>query len=408
MNRTLTLMFAAALLGCGPAPDPAAEGQGAATTKMEQLRIVNISQSDLGVCFPKPPAVSGAVNAEVLTGLLVAARPQVMECLVDPTRRGAEKDTRVTVKSTLGASGVEHAVTGENLTPEGVKCIREALGRYFATIPSGALSAPAAGGAPVTAQAPFQHVAGVSPSVKLGLNEGSDVSGTVRLMQSTWCDCYAEWKDAPPRTLKAKIKLTKPADGAKGGAAPSDVTFDPTNDPAADKVAACLKDKVKGLRFNVTSDEVTIPYTFLFLNSLHDGGITEAPPEIRFAQLDALRGQRAAVAVIAVGGRSAAAVTYDGLVQKYKAKASSVTVEELKDKCAALLKADDGWVAAIERQLDIEQKTLALTTELKANDPQWAKVEGTVQSNVDATKKDLETAKKTRTDDAGICPKERF
>jgi hypothetical protein len=372
---------------------------------MEQLKIVNISQSDLGVCFPKPPATAELITTEAMTGLLVAARPQVLECLVDPTRRGPERDTRITVKSTLGASGVEHAISGQNLTPAGEQCVREALSRYFAAVPT-VKSSASAGAAPVTAEAQFQHVAGVLPTVKLGQNEGSDVAGTIRLQQSTWCDCYADWKDAPPRTLKAKLKLKKGA--AAGPVAPADITFDPTNEPVADKVAACLKDKVKALKFNVTSDEVTIPYTFLFLHSSHDGPIADAPPEIRFAQLEALRGQRAASAVVAVGARTVAAVNYDALVKKYKAKPEHSLVDELKTKCAALLKTDDAWIAAIERQLDMDQQTLALIVELKANDPQWAKAEAAIQSNVDATKKDLDAAKKTRTDDAGICPKERF
>jgi hypothetical protein len=325
-----------------------------------------------------------------------------MECLADPTRRGAEKETRVVIKSTLGAGGVESAVSGQNLTPEGEKCVKAALTRYFATVPQLA-TPPAAGAAPVTAEIPVQHIAGVSPAVTLGVNEGSDITGTVRLMQSTWCDCYAEWKDAPPRTLKAKIKIAKGA-----SAAPSDVSFEATNDPAADKVAACLKDKVKSLRFKVTPDEITLPYTFLFLHSAHDGGLPNAPPEIQFAQLDALRGQRAAAAVIAVGTRSVAAATYDDLVKKYKAKPASVQVEELKTKCADLLKADEGWVASIEKQVDIDQKTVELVTALAAKDPGWAKAQAASQSNLDATKKDLEQAKKIRTDDAGICPKERF
>jgi hypothetical protein len=405
MNRRLTVLLAAALVGCGPAPATETQGPDAPTTKMEQLKIVNISQSDLGVCFPKPPATAETITTEALTGLLVAARPQVLECLVDPTRRGAERETRITVKSTLGASGVEHAVAGQNLTPEGEKCVREALGRYFAAVPAiASRPAASASAAPVTAEAAFSHVAGVLPTVKLGQNEGSDVAGTIRLQQSTWCDCYADWKDAAPRTLKAKIKLKKGA----GPVAPAEVTIDPVNEPTADKVAACLKDKVKALKFNVTSDEVTIPYTFLFLHSSHDGPIADAPPEIRFAQLEALRGQRAAAAVVAVGARTVAAVTYDALVKKYKAKPENSLVEELKTKCAALLKTDDGWVASIERQLEMDQQTLALIVELKANDPQWAKAEAAIQSNVDATKKDLEAAKKTRTDDAGICPKERF
>jgi hypothetical protein len=65
-------------------------------------------------------------------------------------------------------------------------------------------------------------------------------------------------------------------------------------------------------------------------------------------------------------------------------------------------------VASIEKQLDIDQQTVALVSELKAKDAAWAKAEAAAQSNLDATKKDLETAKKTRSDDSGICPKERF
>lgn len=402
MNHRLTFALALGLASCGPAQQEEAKDPAQAKPVTEQLRITNINQSDLAVCFPKAPAVPDKITGETLTGLLVAARPQIMECLVDPKRRGPEKETRFVIKSTLGASGVEHAVSGQNLTPEGETCVKSALTRYFSTVPQLA-SPPAAGAAPVTAEVPVHHVAGVSPAVTLGINEGSDITGTVRLMQSTWCDCYAEWKDAPPRPLKAKIKVAKGASSA-----PSDVAFEPANDPAADKVAACLKDKVKGLRFKVSSDEVTIPYTFLFLHSSHDGGLPSAPSEIQFAQLDALRGQRAAAAVIAVGARSAAAGVYDGLVKQYKAKPASVSVDDLKARCADLLKADDGWTAAIEKQLEIDQQTFTLVNELASKDPGWAKAKEVAQTNVDDTKKDLELAKKTRSDDAGICPKERF
>lgn len=402
MNHRLTVVFALALASCGPAQQEEAKDPAQATPVTEQLRITNINQSDLAVCFPKAPAVPEKITAETLTGLLVAARPQIMECLADPKRRGPEKETRAVIKTTLGASGIEYAVSGQNLTAEGESCLKSALTRYFATVPQLAAPRPA-GAAPITAEVPVQHIAGVSPAVTLGINEGSDITGTVRLMQSTWCDCYADWKDAAPRPLKAKIKVAKGASSA-----PSDVSFEPTNDPAADKVAACLKDKVKALRFKVSTDEVTVPYTFLFLNSAHDGGVPNAPPEIQFAQLDALRGQRAAAAVIAVGARSAAAGTYDDLVKQYKAKPASVNVDDLKARCADLLKADEGWAASIEKQLEIDQQTVTLVTELASKDEGWSKAKAASQANLDATKKDLELAKKTRSDDAGICPKERF
>ncbi|MCK6593154.1 MAG: hypothetical protein L6Q76_36830, partial [Polyangiaceae bacterium] len=104
----------------------------------------------------------------------------------------------------------------------------------------------------------------------------------------------------------------------------------------------------------------------------------------------------------------AAAGVYDGLVKQYKAKPASVSVDDLKARCADLLKADDGWTAAIEKQLEIDQQTFSLVNELASKDPGWAKAKEVAQTNVDDTKKDLELAKKTRSDDAGICPKERF
>ena len=143
MNHRLTVFFALALASCGPAQQEEAKDPAQAKPVTEQLRITNINQSDLAVCFPKAPAVPDKITAETLTGLLVAARPQVMECLADPVRRGPAKETRVVIKSTLGASGVEHAVSGQNVTPEGEKCITSNLSRFFSTVPQ--LATPAAG-----------------------------------------------------------------------------------------------------------------------------------------------------------------------------------------------------------------------------------------------------------------------
>lgn len=409
MSRRLgTALFSVSLLlGCGAPQEPEKKVETGPTT--QQLRITNISYTDLAVCYPKPPAAPAAVNKEVLIGLLLAARPQVMDCFVDPKNRGGEKETRVTLKATLDAGKVESTVTGENLSPEGKACVEGALNKWLGSTPDLAAKASPAG-APVSAELPIQHVVGVSPSVTQGVNEGSDVAAAVRLAEGTWCDCYAEWKDAPPRTLKAKIRVLKRAGASDPPkvVSPAEVTFEPTQDAAADRVAACLQKKVSELKFTAKSEEFTVPYSFLFVNTSQQTPLgADVAPEIQLVQLDGIRGYRAAEAVIAVGGRTAAALTYDGLVAKYKAKPASVPVEDLKARCADLVKADDGWIAAVERQLDIDQKTLSLVSEFKAKDPQWAKAEAAAQTKVDETKKDLEAAKKTKTDDTSICPKER-
>ena len=124
-RRHNSALFAAFfLLGCGApqTPDPAATGE----TKT-QLRITNINQTDLAVCFPKQPEIAGVVNKEILVGLLVAGRPQAMECFVDPKNRGAAKESRAVVKTTINGGKIETAVSGENLTPEGTKCIQGAI-----------------------------------------------------------------------------------------------------------------------------------------------------------------------------------------------------------------------------------------------------------------------------------------
>lgn len=414
MRSRFSIFVAAVLIGCGPAPTaetPEGQPKGPTETK-EQLRIGNGGQStDVGLCHSKAPAFGDTVNKEALTGLLVAARPHVMECFVDPASRGPERETELLIKTTFGAGGLEHAVSGKNLTPSGEKCVVAAVGRYLGGIAAFSTQKPAS---PISAEAQYRHVAGVSPTVKLGQNEGSDVAGTLRLQQSAWCDCYAEWKDVPPKTLQAKIKLAKPAgkDGTKAAGtvtvSPAEITFTPPGDESSEKVAACLKGKMQALKFKLSADELSMPYTFVFLDSSFDGDLGGPVPELRFSQFELLRGQHAAEAVIAYGGARSAAEVYDGLVKQYKAKPASVTVDELKNKCAALLKADDGWIATLERQLAVDEKTLAMVQELKAKDPQWGKVETAVQANVAETKKDVENAKKARKGDEAACPKERY
>lgn len=377
-------------LGIGCAAAPGGEAQS------EQQRIAANSPSDVGVCYPSPPAPE-VVNADVITGLLVAARPHIMECLVDPRNRGQEPETKVAIKTTVNAGKAEHAVSGQNLSPAGQQCIRGALDRFLAAVPGWAEKAGAVT-APATGEAEVHHKAGVSPTVQLGLNEASDLTGAVRLAQTGWCDCYADWKAAPPRALKATLKVIK-------GAAPQ-ATFEPSADPAAQKVAACLAGKVATLQVKTESRELVVPYTFYFVHSGQVAPLPEAAPEQQFRQTEAVRGQRSAATVVALGARTAAAVAYDGLVQKYNADPAAVSVDDLKGKCAALVAADDSWIAALEKQLQSEQQTLAAVQQLKAQDPAWAKAEGAAQSAADQTRQDIDAAKKMKTSDTGACPRE--
>ncbi|AKT43331.1 hypothetical protein [Chondromyces crocatus] len=392
-TRAIVLRSSAALLlattvgfGCAGAAGGSAS---------EQQRIAALSASDVGLCFPAPIAVPSGVNGEVLTGMLVAARPAVMECLVSPQSRGAADETSVSLKTTAGGGKVSHAVSGQNLTPAGEQCIRAALDRHFAAA-EGFAEAASAVNPPVTGDAQVNHVKGVSPSVVLGENEASDITGAVRLAQSGWCDCYTEWKAGAPHPLKATLQTQ----GTELKA-----TFEAVSDPASQKVVACLTEKVKQVKVTPKSAQLSVPYTFMFVHSGHAAQLTDEPPQVQIRQLDGLRTQRAARAVIALGGRTAAAMAYDALGKKYNADPASVSVEDLTKGCDALLAADDAWLASLNQQLEIDQQTLALVQQLKATDSAWERAEAASKNGVETTKQDIESAKQMKVGDAGACPR---
>jgi hypothetical protein len=368
-----------------------------ATTVQERMRITNQPPFDVAHCqqrtlnLPRPP------NEGLLVGALVSARPQVMECLVDPKSRAGGDTTRMTVKASVTEQAAAYTVSGENLTPEGQKCVRDAV---TALAP---LQPLAKGAQPVEAQAEFVHEAGNSPSVRFGINEGSDFSGTVRLAQPTWCDCYAAYPNRAPPVLTAKITLRK------GSPTPADVTFEPSGSTEGDQLAACLKQKIVALPARVGVDEVAFPHRFLHFHSLATEPAANLPAEMRFLQLDLVRNQRAAATAIALGTRANAAEAYDALVTEYKKdpKKNYELIPRLREQCAALVKAADGWIAALEAQQSADQQTVTLVQELRAKDAAaWSEVETASQGVLATTQQDLEKARQRRQDDEAACPKD--
>lgn len=397
MNTTqkiITGLFALGFgFGCGGQPQGDAKNPDPVVAKQ---KIGNISAVDLAVCFPKAPAVPDKVNTAVLTGLVVASRPFVMECLVDPKNRGPADATDFTLETTLSGGKLTHKITGTNVTPDGEKCIGAGVEKFVSSAPDWAAKAGATTGS-ITAKVPFQHAAASMPSVKMGMGEGSDATGVIRLAEGAFCDCYAPWKDAEPLTLKASVKLKK-----AGG---NTVTFDPSTDATATGVAACLQPKVAALPMKTTSDEFTIPYTFAFANSTGTGMYASATPDMAFMQYDAVRNQYFGAALVADGGRVVAAEAYGALGQQYKKDPKSVTIKQLQDSCEGLLKAHDTYIGALEKQLGLEEKAVTMLTDLAAKDASWTPVkEGTVE-HAARSKKDIENAKAVRTEDAATCAK---
>jgi hypothetical protein len=322
----------------------------------------------------------------------------MLECLADPKHRGPAKDTSFKVATELNDAGAKHTITGENVTPEGRKCMEGVLqaSNVFVAQPKGT--------PPVTGELPLLHSAGAQPAVTFGTNAASDAVGNLRLAQNSWCSCYGDYKTAQAPLVKATVKFMRGSDK------PSEVTLDPATDPRAQRLGACLKEKIASTSAVSLkdSDALTVPYAFQHVNSNALDADPAAPPPVQFLQLEVIRGRRAADTILAVAERGSAVKVYDALVQKFKAKSGSVSFKELDNKCKALLRADEGWAAAVEKQLDTDKKTLTLVSSLKAQDASWGEAETAANNTVATGEKDLAAAKKTRADDEKVCPKERY
>ncbi|HEX8699077.1 MAG TPA: hypothetical protein VF815_09600 [Myxococcaceae bacterium] len=393
MSRRLVVASVLGLAAC--AGSQKVDSAQATTPVQERMRIINQPPFDVALCQQRTLSLPQPVNQALLVGALAAAQPQVMECLVDPKSRAGAETTRVMVKASVTDQSATHSVTGENLSPEGQQCVQRVVSELAPLQPL------SKGAKPVEAQTEFIHEASNSPSLKFGVNEGSDFSGTVRLAQPTWCDCYAPYANRTPPMLTAAIKLTK------GSATPADVTFEPSGSTEGDQLAACLKQKLLALPVTVSVDELAFPYRFTHFNALATEPAANLPGELRFYQLDLVRGQRAAATAMAFGTRSHAAEGYEALATEYTKdpKKNSALIPKLREQCGRLVKATDGWIAALEAQQGVDQQTVTLAQELKAKDAAWAEVETGSQGALTATQQDLATAKQRRTEDEGICVK---
>lgn len=393
------------LTAAGCATQQGAEGAKGSKTlsKEERLRIGNQVPFDVAVCQSKPLALPQPINQASLVGALSSLQPQVIECLVDPKHRGSADSTHVEVKTTVTDKGGTHTVSGENLTPEGTACIQKVVDTQ---VP---LTALPAGAKPVESTTSFNHEAASSPSVKFGINPGSDYSGNVRLAQTTWCECYAGFTDKVPPLVKSNIDLKntkEKKDNKETKTTTADVTVDDVGTPEGNQLAACLKGKMAAIPASLDVDELKFPYRFVHFNSRASEAAADMAPELRFLQLDLMRGQRSAETALAVGARANAAEAYDGVVQKYQKTQDYGLVRDMRTKCATLGTASQAIVDALENQLKSDQASKDLATELKTKDASWADAETKLTEVVDGTQKDLANAQTRLKEDKSICPKE--
>src|SRR4051812_15473449 len=121
MLRRIAIASVIFTAACAGQQKPA--GSAAPTTVQEKMRITNQPVFDVAYCHPRDLALPQPPNQGILVGALVSTRSQVMECLVDPKNRGPAASTKVTVKTHVTDAEATHTIVGENLTPDGQKCI---------------------------------------------------------------------------------------------------------------------------------------------------------------------------------------------------------------------------------------------------------------------------------------------
>jgi hypothetical protein len=392
------LLLSLAACGGGEVPTPATPAGGAGA-KADGQKVAAVDYFDVASVTAAPPALARRPGTEGLLGLDMAARPALLECLVDPRNRGGEKATHVVVEATIAGEAVQHKVSGTNLTPAGVACMEGALKAWTKDVPAGA-------GAPAASHMELDHVVGVHPAVGIGNGDASDLAAAVRLALPGFGECFAGWKSAAPRTLHATLRAAKPRD-ASPAVLLSSVAFDPTPDPVAGKVASCLEDKLRALPVKPPGgDSVTTSVAIRLVHSGIEGLLPEASPDLQLVELDLQRAKRIADVTLAVDEHAQALATYDDLVRRYKNRGKpEVTLADLKDKCAALVAADDRLLAASERQSAIEQATHHFAEERNAKDPSWTEAEAMSAKSLSEAEKELAAHQGLRRSDEAACPK---
>ncbi|MBX5484719.1 MAG: hypothetical protein IRZ16_23090 [Myxococcaceae bacterium] len=320
----------------------------------KQVRITNYNAFDLGTCFPAPIDVPKVVTPEVITGLLLTARADLDECMVDPAHRGQSGVTRAVLGATVDATGVQVMVGGEGLTPGAKDCLASALNAHLSKVEP--LPATAK---PVHGEIDYFHDAANSPAVTLGVNEASDVVATLRIAERQWCDCFAVWRDRAPTSFEGQLQL------AQEDATPPVVTFPPGADADTAQVQACVAKKIEGTKLAHTG-ALTVPLKFVFLHSGISEPLPGAPADLAVLQLEGLRTHNRAAEQLALGGRAAAANAWNATVTRYSANPRAFTMKQLRAGCTALEDADRALVTTQERFRADEQRALDW---MRAQDP---------------------------------------
>lgn len=368
-----------------------------------QQKIVNPGYFDIAVCAPSKPSMPEVVNKEVLLGVIQSARPLVLECLTDAKSRTAEGQVIVGVDSTLTETGATNAVSGQGLSPAGTACVQKAIDDWTKGFPQLG-QGHTASKEPVKAHFDVSYVPGVQPSAKLGINEASDIFATIRLAQPSWCECYAPAAAGAVPELRGTMKLKKAEKAAE--TSPSDVALSAQNDPAGEKIAACVKGKVAALKVkNPTEPELDLPLVVQLLNSNFGGKLPGAPAPLQFAQYDLNGNQLIAQMLIHDGGRAAAEERYSQMAVDYNSRKKKLSLTQVTEACQAVMKADEPLLADNQKLLAQAKEVHDFAAEQKAKDANWAAAEAATAKRVPAIEAQAAKVQKLVDSDKARCEK---
>jgi hypothetical protein len=182
MRRQVSLLIAVVTGAAVAVAVACAGGQSGGTTAAasaaERQRVQNLVPFDVASCFPSKLDLGKTANEYTLQAAYRGARPAINECLADGKLLNASAPTKGKASISMDASGTSVTITGDGLQPAAIACIEKAIRAQLEGV-----SAPS-GGKPLTLDGPFER--DPASMVRMGINEASDVQGSIRLGVPQW------------------------------------------------------------------------------------------------------------------------------------------------------------------------------------------------------------------------------
>jgi hypothetical protein len=375
----------------------------------EKEKVGNFVPFDLAVCFMKPTTVEAPATDTALSGLWILARPLALECMADTRFYVPGKSPAFKITLTVNDAGFTQTVDSDGLTAFGKKCLQDAVTRV-----SPKLAPLPAGSKPATFSEQWPELPPTT-QVRFGVNEFSDVTGTVRLSLPAMCPCFAPFEKGPdPAAIGLKVQLTQAPEKFKtpeGGLPPPVVVTVADTAPAA--VKSCLTPKLTALPYaKSTSDQIVVPYEITFLNSVAESTDTATLPDsVRFAQLDAMAVPRAATSQLELDRKVKSSDAYNALVKQYQdlakkdPKKAKGMLKDLVAGCKQMVAQDEVYISALESESKLRQEQLTVVTALGAKNAAWAPLEAAAKKTAGESEALVNKAKELKTSDEKVCPK---